>query len=374
MEKPPTQEKVYTVNEAQPEDAAGIARVRKETWLATYPNVELGVNVEDILSKDLESEQEILNWKKAIENPASARKAFVAKDDETVIGYSQGKKGESHNECWGLYVLPAYHGKGIGRELMQKVIDWLGDEKPLELNVATISTSAIELYKSFGFEEVDEPASSPQFASGAILPSIKIIRPAKDQNKHDWVKYLEQTKEYPPSPLLVKAISDHDARNSALDLGAGQLKDTRFLLTQDFLHIDVVDAEPAVESLVEDLKDERVKVIITTFDAFDYKDDAYDLVNAQYAIPFASPEVFEKVMSGIKRSLKQNGIFVGQLFGKRDEWNTPGKEMTFHSEEEARALFSDMELLTFEEVERDSRTSSGAPKHWHLYNIVAKKI
>ena len=53
MEKPPTQEKVYTVNEAQPEDAAGIARVRKETWLATYPNVELGVNVEDILSKDL---------------------------------------------------------------------------------------------------------------------------------------------------------------------------------------------------------------------------------------------------------------------------------------------------------------------------------
>ena len=48
--------------------------------------------------------------------------------------------------------------------------------------------------------------------------------------------------------------------------------------------------------------------------------------------------------------------------------------MTFHSEEEARALFSDMELLTFEEVERDSRTSSGAPKHWHFFNIVAKKI
>jgi len=374
MEKIPSPEKPYLICEAQPEDAAGIAHVRKETWLATYPSEELGVTVEDVISKDLESEQEISNWKKAIENPASTRKVFVAKDNEVVIGYSQGKKGESHNECWGLYVLPTYHGKGIGRELMQKVVDWLGDEKPLELNVATISTSAIELYKSFGFVEVDEPASSPQFASGAALPSIKMIKPAKDQNKHDWAKYLEQTKEYPPSPLLVRALENVKEKQSALDLGAGQLKDTKFLLAQNFLHVDVVDNEPGVEGVVKDLNDERIKTTITTFDEFDYKDDAYDVVNAQYALPFASPDVFEKVMSGVKRSLKRNGIFVGQFFGVRDEWNTPGKEMTFHSEEEARATFSDMELISFEEVERDSRTASGEPKHWHFFNIVAKKI
>lgn len=200
------------------------------------------------------------------------------------------------------------------------------------------------------------------------------IPKAPDQNQYDWAKYIEQTKEYPPSPLLVRALENVKEKQSALDLGAGQLKDTRYLLAQDFLHIDVVDGEPKVKSLVEGLKDERVKATITTFDAFSYKDDAYDLVNAQYSLPFASPDVFEKVMNGVKRSLKRNGIFVGQFFGVRDEWNTPGKEMTFHTEEEARAAFSDMELISFEEVERDSRTASGEPKHWHLYNIVAKKI
>lgn len=179
MEKIPSLENVYPVGEARPEDTVGIAHVRKETWLATYPNEEAGVTVEDVLSKDFESEQEISHWKKAIENPASTRKIFVAKDHEVVIGYSQGKKGESRNECWGLFVLPDYHGKGIGRELMQKVVDWLGDEKPLELSVATYSTSAIELYKKLGFVEVEEPGSSPQFDSGASIPTIKMIKPAK---------------------------------------------------------------------------------------------------------------------------------------------------------------------------------------------------
>ena len=195
-----------------------------------------------------------------------------------------------------------------------------------------------------------------------------------NQNQHNWAKYLEQTKEYPPSPSLVRALENVKGKQSALDLGAGQLKDTKFLLAQGFLYVDVVDNEPGVEGVAKDLNDERIKTTITTFDAFDYKDDAYDLVNAQYALPFASSDVFEKVMNGVKRSLKSNGIFVGQFFGVRDEWNTPGKEMTFHTEEEARAAFSDMELISFEEVERDSHTASGEPKHWHLFNIVAKKI
>ena len=55
MEKIPSPEKPYLICEAQPEDAAGIAHVRKETWLATYPSEELGVTVEDVISKDLES-------------------------------------------------------------------------------------------------------------------------------------------------------------------------------------------------------------------------------------------------------------------------------------------------------------------------------
>lgn len=179
MEKPPTQEKVYTVNEAQPEDAAGIARVRKETWLATYPNEEAGVTVEDVLSTSMESEEQIMKWRAIIENKMSSRKLWVAKENLEVIGYSQGKKSEQENECLGLYVLPSHHGKGVGRELMQKVVDWAGDEKPLVLSMAVYSDKAKELYQKFGFKSVGETEKGVLFASGASIPTIKMIKPAK---------------------------------------------------------------------------------------------------------------------------------------------------------------------------------------------------
>ena len=173
-------EKVLRVDVAKPEDAIGIARVRHETWLATYPNAETGVTPEDILAKNLQSEDQIKRWRKGIEDETGTRKIWVAKNDAgEVVGYGQGKKGESENEIWGLYVLPAYQGKGLGSKLMKSVMDWLGDDKPTTLSVAAYSSNAIELYKRFGFVEVDEPGVGPVFASGATVTSIKMVRSKK---------------------------------------------------------------------------------------------------------------------------------------------------------------------------------------------------
>jgi len=175
-------EQPILITVASPDDASGIARVRKETWLATYPNKEFGVTREDILEKNFDSNDQIERWRKAIENHTGPRKIWVAKTkDGKLVGYSQGKKGEKENEIYGLYVLPTYQGKGLGRELMKRVIDWLGEEKPINLSVATYAKSAIELYKKFGFKEVDEPAEGPKFASGAVAPSIKMVKSEKSQ-------------------------------------------------------------------------------------------------------------------------------------------------------------------------------------------------
>lgn len=188
-----------------------------------------------------------------------------------------------------------------------------------------------------------------------------------------WANYYEQTKEQPPSALLVEAFSYIGEREKALDLGAGALKDTRYLLAQNFKHITIVDSEDLVTKLAKELSETRVTCIVSSYEQFEFPRDTYNLVNAQFSIPFNPPESFDIVFSRIKSSLKADGIFTGQLFGDRDEWNTDKRPLTFHNRAQAEELFSNMQIITFKEVERDAHLANGTPKHWHYYDIIAKK-
>ena len=176
----PIQKHLVSIHDALPEDASGIARVRHETWLATYPNAEVGVTREDIFAKAFESEDQIGKWRKAIENQAGPRRLWVAKNERgEVVGYSQGKRGQEVNEIFGLYVLPAYQGEGVGRALFARVIEWLGDDMSIQLSTATYSYAAIKLYESFGFKRTGEVMEDMSFASGTKVPSLTMVRPAK---------------------------------------------------------------------------------------------------------------------------------------------------------------------------------------------------
>ena len=56
-----------------------------------------------------------------------------------------------------------------------------------------------------------------------------------------------------------------------------------------------------------------------------------------------------------------------------DEWNKAGSDMTFHDKDKVEALLSDMEIVKLEEVTRDGILANDQPKHWHLFNIIARK-
>ena len=38
-----------------------------------------------------------------------------------------------------------------------------------------------------------------------------------------------------------------------------------------------------------------------------------------------------------------------------------------------RKLFIEFEIMQFDEIEKDAKIASGEEKHWHIYNIIAKK-
>ena len=48
--------------------------------------------------------------------------------------------------------------------------------------------------------------------------------------------------------------------------------------------------------------------------------------------------------------------------------------MVFLTKEQVLSLFKDIfEIIEFNEVEKNGKTGLGKIKHWHIYNVIAKK-
>lgn len=71
--------------------------------------------------------------------------------------------------------------------------------------------------------------------------------------------------------------------------------------------------------------------------------------------------------------LKKIGYFIGNFFGNKDSWVNIKKDVFFMEKEEVLKLFEDFEIISFNEVERDGKTGLGKIKHWHTFEIIAKK-
>ena len=183
-----------------------------------------------------------------------------------------------------------------------------------------------------------------------------------------WQEYYQNTQNRPPSKLLVEAVGFLDSKHKALDLGSGSLVDSKYLLSLGF-DVVAVDKEPAPEQII----DPRFRFEQKLFRDYDFPENNFDLVNAQFSLPFHGKENFDLLVTKILNSLSPNGVFVGQLFGLRDEWNTPHSELFFCSKEKVEELFKSTQIIKLEEVDKLGRLAHGQIKQWHYYNVIAKK-
>lgn len=67
------------------------------------------------------------------------------------------------------------------------------------------------------------------------------------------------------------------------------------------------------------------------------------------------------------------GYFVGNFLGIKDEWKIIKEDMVFLEKEQVLELFKEFDIIKFEEVEKEELTGLGKMKHWHLFNVIAKK-
>ena len=192
----------------------------------------------------------------------------------------------------------------------------------------------------------------------------------------DWTKFYEAVSLEPRSTLL-EALRRFDEEGSrerfAVDLGCGTGGDTAELLRRGWRVLALDGQDEAITRLgaleLSESERGRLETRVSRFEAAEWPDA--DLVNSSFALPFCPPGDFPEVWERIERSLRPGGRFSGHLFGDRDEWSNE-EDMTFQTRAEAEALFSCFEVELFDEVEEDSETAVGDPKHWHFFQVVAR--
>ena len=169
-----------TVRDSVPNDIPAINEVAHLTWLATYPNNEADITVEDVESvyreDDPEKTKEKLERRKARYNNPNFR-VWVAADDGEIIGFCHAVKETQTNRIMAIYVLPDYHGTGTGKKLIKHAFAWLGTEKDILVNVVKYNDHAIGFYEHVGFVKTDNEAVFDDIArlpTGKIIPEIQM--------------------------------------------------------------------------------------------------------------------------------------------------------------------------------------------------------
>ena len=171
------------IREATPEDVLGISTVLYKTWLATYPNEEYGVTIEDIeyRYKDAFTDEKIKARQERMRSEAENLRSFVVECNGEIVGTIGVIKSPEQNELTRIYVLPEFQGKGIGKKLWEKAGEFLDFSKDTIVKVVTYNTGAIGFYERLGFVDTGKRFADENFKmqSGAKLPEMEMILKAK---------------------------------------------------------------------------------------------------------------------------------------------------------------------------------------------------
>ena len=106
-----------SVRVATPDDADAIARIRTDTWRATYRGL-MPDRVLDSLGYDGARRRRMMA------EPHPERFTLVAEHDGEVVGFANGGPSRGDDpaypaEIYAIYVLPGHQGHGHGRDLLR---------------------------------------------------------------------------------------------------------------------------------------------------------------------------------------------------------------------------------------------------------------
>ncbi|WP_346924943.1 methyltransferase [uncultured Arthrobacter sp.] len=190
-----------------------------------------------------------------------------------------------------------------------------------------------------------------------------------------WADYNAAQADRPVRSLCLDAmaLAGPGSGRQAIDLGCGAGKETLALLN-DGWRVHAVDSLPDTRERLQGIAppeaDGRLSIEVRAFQDLRVLPPS-ELIFAGYSLPFIRPDTFGGFWAVLLHALRRQGVLAVNLFGDRDSWaDIP--EWNFHTEAQARQLFAGLEILKFEAYDADGQSFRG-PKHWHIYDVIARR-
>ncbi len=194
-----------------------------------------------------------------------------------------------------------------------------------------------------------------------------------------WARYYVVTAERPAWPTVGFAIERFAAEPQtrprlAVDLGCGAGRDARALLAAGW-RVLAVDREPAAIAAVEAAtpSTQRAALDVRVADLATVEVPACDLVNASLSLPFLAPPAFWDTWQRALNALPVGGRVAALLFGDRDG-SAGDPAITCPQPDAIRASLRSFEIEHWSDREEDTQTALGEPHHFHLVELVARRV
>lgn len=151
----------YNIIEASPEWADAFRGFSQVNAQAAYARPELGVTA-DLFSREAYAKPAVVAHFAGICAVSESVKAWIALDDqEEIIGTVSAQERQDQCELQALYVATELKGKGLGRVLYDRVLDFAGS-MPIRLDVIAYMQETIDIYEHLGFV-IDPTAGRPNY-------------------------------------------------------------------------------------------------------------------------------------------------------------------------------------------------------------------
>lgn len=187
------------------------------------------------------------------------------------------------------------------------------------------------------------------------------------------MNFFENSSKLEPHKALVNFIKNNPTIKTATDLGCGAGRDTRFLVKNN-INVTAIDRVDVTKFLYKDLNEEeknRLRFLQAKF--CEAQLPKVDLVISYEALSFCNREELESLLEKINNSLNENGYFLCNFFGKKDDWAGKGNTQCY-TREEVEELLKEFKILKINEIERDAPSAMHQIKHWHVFWVIAKKM
>ena len=187
----------------------------------------------------------------------------------------------------------------------------------------------------------------------------------------NWSSYFDDVGDIPNGlvPRLLES-QDPNKRKVALDLGAGNLRDSKHLLLQGFETVIAVDTCEQSRDFVIPGIDLRTMSV----QSFKGKPESVDFAISCNTLFFLQSEEIKYVFQEVYKCLTIGGIFACNILAPDDSWVKEGKRGVYCLKkkriEDFCSCFTKFEIR---EKRRDGETSAGTPKFWHQWIVVAHK-